>query len=97
MFSSSLQDFESKGRAAGGPILNAADVDAKERELQRRIQDLEGETKRSKIEIQDLRQKLAQAAAKMQSSSQEKVCVCVFSLAVCFLNPVVSRMSKSCR
>jgi hypothetical protein len=62
-----------KGRTdAGGPILNAADVDAKERELQRRIQDLDGEAKRAKTDAQEQRQKLTQLTHKMTSMGLEQ-------------------------
>ncbi len=56
-------------KASGAP--NMAEVDAKQREMTRRIQDLEGEVKRSKIELQKANEKIGAMIIKQKERDDE--------------------------
>ena len=58
-----------KGRPSGLPTM--AEIDAKDRELRRKIQDLEGEAKRAKMDAQDTKKKMGDLILKQKHRDDE--------------------------
>ncbi len=56
-------------KPSGAP--NMAEVDAKQREMTRRIQDLEGEAKRAKLDAQQAKEKLGTHILKQKAQDEE--------------------------